>query len=353
MPTLATPAVEHNNPSSPTRVSWHPAVADGAHKSLPCWRGAKHWLTAVKVCLGSSEGVAVLKATRITAATVLLVAAADAGVANHRTGRGVATAHETVAGLARVSIATVRRARRVLEELGLAATVLPGRYMTTVERQEARAHHGGYQVRFASVRALVLPRRLAAVQNEHLPRRGLETPISPKKMGTNTRYRARRGRSAASRGREGQHQRTLPLQRLAGRLAARVPWVARGRHIGALCDVLTAEGVDPQGWTANDLLAAIDRHYADRDWITPAASSQRNPLGLLRTQIRAAIASVEPPQLRRRGEAEARAVARQRRLVDADQARVEAAPPERVRAYAAQMRKQLQERQRLSKYVTT
>lgn len=351
MPTLATPGVVDNTRRVESSGSWHPPLPRTAYASLPCWRTAGHWLSAVKACLATPTGMEVLKATSITAATVLAVAQVDAQVADRRTGRGVATAHETAAAAARVSVATVRRARSVLQQLGLSATVLPGRYMTTEEREAARSFHGHYQRRFASVRALVLPRHLASVQNEHLPRRGENSPTSPKRMGTNARCRARRGRSAASQGPK-DPPRPLPLQRLAAKLAARVPWVIRDRHIGALCDVLVAEGVDPHDWTAGDLLAAIDQDYAERDWIVPAGSAQRSPLGLLRTQLRRVIVDREPPQARRRREQAARAEAHRRRMLAVEEARLEAAPPERVREYVAQMRQQLRERQRQARYAT-
>lgn len=353
MPTLATLEVVDNNHQRESRGgSWHPALPRDAHRSLPCWRSAGHWLSAVRACLKSPEGQHVLALTSITAATVLLVAQVDAQVADRRTGRGVTTAHETAAAAARVSVATVRRARSVLQQLGLSATVLPGRYMTTEEREDARRAHGHYQRRFASVRALVLPRQLAAVQNEHLPRRGENSPTAPKQMGTNARCRARRGRSAASQGPEGPI-RPLPLQRLAAKLAARVPWMTRGRHIGALCDVLAAEGVDPHDWTAGDLLAAIDQDYAQRDWIVPAGFAQRNPLGLLRTQLRRVVAETEPPQARRRHEQAARADAQRRRVLEREQERREVAPPERVREYVAQMRQQLRELRQQARYATS
>lgn len=355
MPTLATLEVVDNNIRHrvETRGSWHPPVPSDAYATVPCWRSANHWLAAVKACLDTSAGVEVLKSTRITAATVLLVARVDAQRADTRTGRGVATAHETAAAAARVSVATVRRARGVLQKLGLAVTVLPGRYMTTEERAAARRSHGRYQCRFASVRALVLPRHLADVQNEHLPRRGQETPTSPKKMGTNARCRARRGRSAASQGPNPPTNRPLPLQRLAGKLATRLPWVVRDRHIGVLCDLLAAEGVDPHDWTAGDLLAAIDQDYASRDWIVPSARSQRNPLGLLRTQLRRVVADREPAQARRRRERAELLAAQERRRLEAEAARQEAAPPERVNEYVSQMRQQLIELRRQSRYVTS
>lgn len=352
MPTLATPAVAHNRHADRASGSWHPPVPAEAHRSLPCWRSSRHWLTAVKACLSAPAGREVLKATKITAATVLLVALVDARAADKRTGRGVATAHETVSALARVSVSTVRRARGVLEALGLAVTVLPGRYMTNEEREAARRFHGGHQVRFASVRALVLPRHLASVQNEHLPRRGHKTPISPKQMGANARCRARRGRSAASFGSKAVGPRPLPLQRLAGQLAARLPWTVRGRHVGALCDALAAEGVDPRDWTAGDLLAAIDQDYARRDWIPPAPADLRNPLGLLRVQLRRILGTVEPPQARRRREAAAARATAERFRRDLERARLEAAPPERAQEHVNQIRAQLRELRRQTRYAS-
>jgi len=289
-------------------TSWHPEPEPGAYSTLPAWTGPQPWLDALGVELAGENGRAVLALVKITPATVLLVATHDAQRADLGTGRNLATAHATVATACRVSVSTVRRARTVLAHLGYAATVAGGRYLTRHERDRANAHHGGRQLRCASLRALTMPRRHAPspptpVDNEHLPRRG---EVSPSSHPGGT-YQGARGRApgAAPRPHRGPRPprrrpepHPLPVQRLAGHLANRLPWLARG-HIGALCTLLASLDLDENGWTAAQLLDHIDADALTRGLYVPDPHRQRNPLGLLRTQLIRAVAGVEPPRRRR------------------------------------------------------
>ena len=98
------------------------------------------------------------------------VARFDARTADGRTGRGVRTAHETVARALKVSRDAVRHARYVLEAIGMSVTVAQGRYLTANERSQAHAHHGGRQRRIASTRHLTMPRGMAQIVARHLSR---------------------------------------------------------------------------------------------------------------------------------------------------------------------------------------
>ena len=80
----------------------------------------------------------------------------------------------------------------------------------------------------------------------------------------------------------------MAVQRLAGRLAQRLPWLARG-HIGALCHTLSTLGLDDTGWTAQDVLDLLDRRNAEHGLYSVPSSSQRDPLALLAHQLRAAL----------------------------------------------------------------
>jgi len=289
------------NRSRSRRASgWHFDTRPGAYSSLPAWLGATHWLASLGDALASSSGAGILASVRIRAATVLAVARADARSADRRTGRNLATAHATVAAAVGRSVSTVRRARAVIAELGYSVTVTRGRYLTATEREAARAEHGGRQVRAASLRALTLPREAfdAGIIREHLPRRGSPTGDLTSSVDLPTRASARgRNSTTTRRGprRRGPARtpRPLSVQRMAAKVAARLPWLARG-HIGRLCDILAGLCLDP-AWSADDLIDAIDEHNRVRGLYALPADSQRNPLALFNTQARQATADREPP----------------------------------------------------------
>lgn len=293
--------------------SWSLPAPAGAHQDAPAWHGPQTWLAAVSAALRTAAGAELRRAWKVAGDTLLRVGQLDASHADARTGRGVATAHETVAAELGMSKRQVQRARGLLEALGLAVTVVEGRYLTTAERDAARAAHGGHQVRAASVRALVMPR--AAVENVHLPRRGLDSKNLSVKKNSPTRPRARKATAPRPLARTMRKTasctgglRSIELQRFAARLVdgderdgaqrRRMPWLLRSpaggrRHIGALCDVLAAAGIDPARWSPRQLVEAIDEWH--RTTARPAlGAAATNPLRLLAWQLRQAIDPTAP-----------------------------------------------------------
>lgn len=328
--------------------AWRPAQGPTLPASVPVWSSAAHWLETLAAALQTTEGEKLRAAAKVSADTLIDVAAADARAADSRTGRGVTTAHDTVANALGCSAKTVQRARSLLEALGFARTVVLGRYLTADERAAAHAHHGGHQRRMASERALLVPRSLS---NVHLPRGGcLSSHVPshsdvPKRADTRTGAAGRQESTTANR-----HRRTsrppIGVQRLAAGLAQRLPWLARG-HIGSLCHTLLALGLDDTGWTAHDVIDMLDRRNVALGLYSPASGSQRDPLALFAHQVRAARADVqEPPRLRRGREAAARATehARQRAEQAAHAARIKAelADP-LVQARIADAKRQIRE----------
>ena len=286
--------------------SWRPESTSTA----PAWSGAARWLDSLRSALEGPAGELQRRRVSIRLETVLDVAAEDARAADSRTGRHVTTAHATVAALLGCSAKTVQRARALIETLGHARTVVSGRYLTTDERTAARLAHGGDQRRMASERALTVPQPLPNVQ---LPRRGAVCLDLKSRSGLpkHAPARAREGqtRPGKTKTRQQRQIRPLAVQLLAAGLAQRLPWLARG-HVGTLCDALTALGVDRSGWTAQDVIDQLDGHNAAAGLYQPPVNAQRNPLGLFMVQAQRALAGVEPPVLRRRREAEARAAQR-------------------------------------------
>ncbi len=289
--------------------AWRPSEGPKLPATVPVWFGAAHWLDALSAAVRAPEGQELRAAAKVCVDTLLDVAAADARAADRRTGRGVTTAHDTVAADLGCSGKTVQRARTLVEALGYATTIVVGRYLTTEERAEANAHHGGDQRRMASERALLVPR---STSNVHLPRRGALTPTPPLRSELPKRANARSGAAsrppATKKTRLRCHPRpAIAVQRLAAGIAQRLPWLARG-HIGSLCRTLTLLGLDDQGWSTQDVIDMLDRRNVQLGLYSLSGSAQRDPLALFAHQVRAALVDIdEPPRLRRARDATARA----------------------------------------------
>ncbi|WP_133246009.1 hypothetical protein [Amnibacterium flavum] len=244
--------------------------------------------------LSTAEGEGLRRAAKVAPDTLLRVARADQLAADVTTGRGVATAHESVAVELGMCKRTVQRARALLEAMGLAVTIVEGRYLTARERAAARALHGGRQIKAASVRALTVPKR-RAVENVHLPRRGvvnLSTPLSeiPTKRAFARRSAAsRRGSGSEKRSKVERAPHDVGVQKLAAGVVARMPWLARGAHIGRVCTALTRAGIDPARWTATSLIEKVTEHEKQAGVNAAHPLRQGNPLAYFVWRIRNAI----------------------------------------------------------------
>ena len=218
----------------------------------------------------------------ITSATLLSIAAVMADHADHATGRHVAVTRATVADRVGCDVRTVTAAWRVLRVSQWA-----------VEAQRGHGSPGTPSIgRRPSVYHLV-PRREArpvtrpAVHDFHLPPSGGVSSSSPvgsyspsgrasapaNRICDNTRQ-ARPWRRTA---------RPLTIQRLAAGLVAITHGLDR-THIGAICDALTAAGIDPEVWSAravNDKLNA-DMRARGATWPDHIA----NPGAFLHSRLR-------------------------------------------------------------------
>lgn len=226
-------------------------LAAGVHRDesgdlVPAWHGQQVWIGAVADRLVSDEGKRLLTRLHTTAVTVMAVAMVDAQAANARTGGDVATSNATVGRRVRKSVSVVQRARRVLILLGLAAVVQEGRYLTRAERAAA----GGKQIRAASTRVLKTPpgppRRRPRRSNDHLPAKRVRTPSSP----VPERSPSRPVDNSPA---------PMWAQKLAARIAERMPRLVRDRHIGNLVTGLMNLAL-PTGVTAGELLSEIEYH---------------------------------------------------------------------------------------------
>ena len=123
-----------------------------------------------------------------------------------------------------------------------------------------------------------------AVENVHLPAKPevvFKPPVTNHSPSTRAYARAPEHNASAST-RPGRRWRSAPrpltLQRLAAKLIAQThglgprPWWTQantGRHVGAICDALTAAGIDPNIWTATQIVDRLNADMQTTRWTWP------------------------------------------------------------------------------------
>lgn len=287
MPTLP----EQLGGAHPRPTASRPEEAHGPVSHIPCWSTPEQYLAACLLAAESPEGRAIRKTLgSISMSALMRVCSEDALTADRLTGRNVQTAHETVARRLSakgkvISASVVKRARQLIERLGLSVTVVAGRHLSQEERAAARAHHGGTQIAIASTRHLCVPRRFAAAledlreKTDHLP--SFKDLISSLKSRRANQSELRSQAKKPKKPKTASHSPVpLAVQRLSARLAARLPFLRTVRHLGAVSRVLIQAGIDPSSWTAAELIAELDRIRKEKGWDTPKVVG--NPVGWLR-----------------------------------------------------------------------
>lgn len=356
-PLRVVPAPQKSRKQAPVQtLSWSLPVPAGAYARIRAWDGRAQWLTQLDQALRSQEGEQARRQVSITHDTLLRIATLDAEAADSRNGRGVATAHDTVANTIGCCKRTVQRGRELIQRLGFAVVVVPGRYLTREERAEAAAIHGHKQRRAASVRALTVPANIRPVENVHLPRKGLLNPLthlrnySPKRTSVRkaaSRPGAIKKRSSAAKPRQ---PYAPAVAHVAAELTNRLPFLGQwrslvtekpghnpvirhqGKHIGSICKVIVSSGIDTQRLTAADVLDVLDKITQETLQVTLTGNFVSNPLGYLTTLLRRVKAYVEHAAYATAAERHQAAAARRAQLI-AEQAAARAErEAERARA---------------------
>lgn len=256
------------------------------------WSSREGWLAALGQWARSPSFAACAAAARVsmTAATLLGIAAVMAEHADHATGRHVAVTRARIADRVGCSPDTVTAAWRLLRVAGWVV--------------EAQRGHGSSGTPAAGRRPSVyhlVPRREPRpvvhnpVHNPDLPPKagiGLLTP-----EGSNSpsaRAETESIRKTSNRLKTGPkptltrpprpHQpRPLGLQRLAAQLTARCQGLDHG-HIGAICDAITAAGIDPAHWSAQRIVDALNTDMRQRGSSWPDRID--NPAAFLSSRLR-------------------------------------------------------------------
>ena len=281
--------------------------------SVPMWSSREAWTDALRVWAASPEFRAVRAQLGargvISAAALAVVAVAMAEFADHATGRNVAVTNRVLAERAGCSERTVTTARTVLAAGGFAVEAARG-------HGSAATHTAGNR---PSIWHLVSSRHLAP---EHprtgpqhgrdevptdVPNRGQNAPAavdtcdlppsrrdwwlsSVERKSPSVRERARAENSSPKhthRPRPRRRYRATPRPLAVQRLAAGLVTPAAGHgldnnrqrtalivgldrgHLGAICDAITAAGIDPTAWTPKALTAALNADMKTRGWSWP------------------------------------------------------------------------------------
>ncbi|WP_159850920.1 hypothetical protein [Nocardia sp. CY41] len=315
--------------------SWSLPVPSGAEAATPVWHGPEHWIETVRVLLGTERGRQLVTKHHTNADTVAIVAGELAAHADGLTGRGVTVSDATLCDEIGFKIKTIRRARYVLRDLGLARSLATGRPLSLVEQAAAWLHHGGAQTKAASVWALMIPREAAAVARPLTPRRKSaslgrlsravhaasaaptaapstpDRPVGPPTTNLSRREvcsvanyspsaHERDGKKSkkSRRGRE-KGPRPLHLQLAAAETVHRMPSLNRGQwtstpgsgsyvrlpgaHIGRIADLIAEAGIDTTRWTGRAIAGRLTRYMADQGYSWPNRIT--NPGGFLRSLL--------------------------------------------------------------------
>ena len=233
---------------------------------IPVWRSRQAWLDDVQTWAASPLLAQVCRSERVSIAapTLVAVATAMAGHADHATGRNCAATRATIGAVAGCGPDTVTVAWRILRTAGWVL--------------EAQRGHGSATTpgcgRRPSIYHLIPIRQQptaasAAVEFPDLPPKAGVSSLRP--VGTSSPSAHPRARIENSRPKKRGPQRgprPLRMQRLAAELINACHGLSHG-HAGAICDAISAAGIDPQVWTARQITTALNADMAAIGWTWP------------------------------------------------------------------------------------
>lgn len=350
--------------------------AEGAYSHVPVCRPSE-WLRAVELALEQSSVERLVRSRRRGRGQLVAVAGRLAAASDFETGRNVAVSFQTIADELHCAAGTVKKCVQFLSYLGFHIEVCHGRDLLTLdELATARAMGAEDQRAVASTRYLTIPRwarALIRAADAVVSSAPLHTHSEVKEetlVPENSPTRERTSKAAATRPpattkrKRRRHAgtvtppappRPLTIQRFAARLVAgderdahprRLPWLLRSavgrqdRHIGALCDVLAARGVDVERWSPRELIEAIDRWHHTAGRVTVPPEDQLSPLRYFAWQL--AQLDLEQPtsaELANRRRAELAAERRRREAERAaEQERIDALDQSEVDRIIARMK---------------
>lgn len=256
-------------------------LGEDAHRGIACWSGRAqrwaHWTVPIAYDLHYHDIRPQMCNGGISRTALVVIAAARARYADHRTGRNSRPTNQRLAHDTGYTVRTVQRADEALRLLGVATEVLRGRRRTRAER--LASWRVGVRARgWASVWALHDNRQLSATihtVSPH-PRSGLFQSSTRTFLELTTRHRQPTGRRQ-----RGAKRRSSPDE--AGRALARAwrahpsapPWCRRHTP-NAWARLLAAPA--RHGWTPRDLNQLVTDWLGVGHWIP---DHPHKPIGLL------------------------------------------------------------------------
>lgn len=265
------------------------------------WSSREGWLSALGQWAQSPGFVACAVAARVSmsAATLLAVAAVMAEHADHATGRHVAITRATIAEKVGCSPDTVTAAWRLLRVArwvveaqrghGSPGTPAAGRRPSVyhlVPRPQPQPPQPQAPENFRAKKSVHNPDLPPKAGIGLLPPVGTHSPSARAETESiqKTSNRVKTSPKTAPTGPPRPHQpRPLALQRLAAQLAARCHGLDHG-HIGAICDAITAAGIDPAHWSAHHIVDALNTDMRRRGSSWPDRID--NPAAFLSSRLR-------------------------------------------------------------------
>lgn len=311
-------------------------VEPGAYAQHVAWQSPEHYRDVVveRALEVWPEPLARHRVNADTFRAYIKVLSLDA---DYRTGRGIETTNAQALESLGCDKRTVQRCRAAAETYGLYVIVQHGRRLTAAERAQAQRAGHDYQG-LANSGALVVPRWLLpylepednaeqpepdqpepvdreAVDNDagqQQPVDNVTPPSSPpggRRSAGDHVFVAASAKTAARHQpsdnppnrspqprkpkRRRRHSPNSVGNRLARALVQRVPWLSRTSP-GRLAKQLAA--YERAGWTADQLVAAMDRVHQRQGWDSPSASAIRSHCGMLKWYLdRIGSDSTRPP----------------------------------------------------------
>lgn len=256
-------------------------LGSDAYRGVPCWSGHAarwaHWTVPLAYDLHYPDIRPLMCNGGISRTALVLIAAARARYADHRTGRNCRPTNERLARDTGYTVRTVQRADEALRLLGVATEVLRGRQRTRAERF-ASWRVGDRARGWASVWTLHNNRQLSAIIHNVSPhpRSGRFRSLHEPSLEPTTAHRRPSGRRQ-----RGAQRRTGPDE--GGRTLAQAwrshpsapPWCRRHSPT-AWARLLAAPA--RHAWTPRDLNQLVTDWLGVGHWIP---DSPHKPIGLL------------------------------------------------------------------------
>jgi len=249
--------------------------------TTPRWLSRRRWLE--DLAIWAERDGAELLARRIKLSTFMTVAAALAQFCDSADGRHCAVTAATVARIAGCSERTVSTMRSILAASGFAILAQQGCGGAGRANRVPVWHLVSRREPVDNTVVCDLP---PSRRDRGLPPVTKKSPTRPRVKKSPPKAKNRRYRSAAD-------PRPLPLQRLAAAVVHQTSGLAGG-HIGAICDALTAAGIDPATTTAEQICHHITEDNRKKGWVWP--QEIQRPGGFLTYRLRRIADRIAPQQ---------------------------------------------------------